>query len=125
MWTCGSAEHPAGVWSAGLVGLYRAPGGSAAQQYDDVKIWLDNDANGTLDSGDAVQVADDFSSSTLSLAYDANGNLTGDGIFGYVYDAWNRLRKVQRVAAHSGQADDVTTTAAVPAVDTALAASRP
>jgi RHS repeat-associated protein len=63
-----------------------------------VKVWLDNDGNGNLDADDDVQVDDDFSSATLTMSYDGNGNLTGDGVYHYVYDAWNRLRKVQRVA---------------------------
>jgi predicted RecA/RadA family phage recombinase len=63
-----------------------------------VKVWLDNDGNGTLDSGDSVQIDDNFNSATLTMSYDDNGNLTGDGVYHYVYDAWNRLRKVQRVA---------------------------
>ncbi|MGE3182639.1 MAG: hypothetical protein AB7N71_13485, partial [Phycisphaerae bacterium] len=28
---------------------------------------------------------------TMSLAYDNNGNLTDDGLYQYVYDGWNRL----------------------------------
>lgn len=42
------------VWSAGYVGLYRAAGGSAIQQYDDVKIGYDNNGDGDiLDAGDS------------------------------------------------------------------------
>ncbi len=52
------------VWSAGYVGLYRAAGGSSLQQYDDVKIGYDSNADGDiLDAGDVLQVVDDFGSS--------------------------------------------------------------
>jgi RHS repeat-associated protein len=101
------------VWSAGLVGLYRAASSSGAiQQYDDVKIGYDNNGDGDIaDAGDTIEVSDDFTSSGMSLSYDNNGNLTSDGVLQYVYDGWNRLKKAQRKAAHSGQADDVTTLA--------------
>jgi RHS repeat-associated protein len=114
------------VWSAGYVGLYRT-GGSALQQFDDVKVGYDNDADGDIaDAGDDMppltrrvlrsktarrgepglrpsrrvrgQVLDDFSSSIMSLTYDDNGNLTDDGVLRYVYDGWNRLVKAQRYA---------------------------
>jgi YD repeat-containing protein len=98
------------VWSAGLVGLYRAASSSGAlQQYDDVKIGYDNNGDGDIaDAGDTIEVSDDFASSGMSLTYDNNGNLTSDGVLQYVYDGWNRLKKAQRQATHSGQADDVT-----------------
>jgi RHS repeat-associated protein len=101
------------VWSAGLVGVYRAASSSGAlQQYDDVKIGYDTDSDADItDAGDTIEVADDFTSSSMSLSYDNNGNLTNDGVLQYVYDGWNRLKLVQRKAAHSGQADDVTTLA--------------
>ena len=41
---------------------------------------------------------DPFTSNQVSLTYDNNGNLTDDGVLRYVYDAWNRLRKVNRYA---------------------------
>ncbi len=99
------------VWSAGCVGLYRAAGGSAAQTFNDVKVWLDHDEDGILDAADDVQVADSFDSGTISLSYDNNGNLTDDGLLKYVYDAWNRLVKVNR------SADGDTTTIATYAYD--------
>jgi RHS repeat-associated protein len=101
------------VWSAGLVGLYRAASSSGAiQQYDDVKIGYDNNGDGDIaDAGDTIEVSDGFASSGMSLTYDNNGNLTSDGVLQYVYDGWNRLKKAQRKATHSGQADDVTTIA--------------
>ena len=86
-------------WSAGHVGLYRYPGGSAVQQYDDVKIGYDNNGDGDiLDAGDDIQVLDPFTSNQMSLTYDHNGSLTDDGVLRYVYDAWNRLRKASRYA---------------------------
>ena len=96
------------VWSAGYVGLYRAAGGSSAQQYDDVLIGYDNNDDGDIaDAGDDVQVADLFSSNAITLTYDNDGNLTADGLLGYVYDGWNRLVEVERSAA-----GDTTTVAA-------------
>jgi len=100
-------------WSAGYAGLYQASTSTGALQlYDDVKIGYDENGDGDiLDAGDEIQVADSFDSNVVSLSYDNNGNLTNDGVYQYVYDGWNRLVQVQRKAAHSGQADDVTTIA--------------
>jgi len=65
-----------------------------------VKIGYDNNADADiLDAGDDLQASDDFGSNAMSLSYDNNGNLTDDGVMHFVYDAWNRLRKAQRVAA--------------------------
>ena len=99
------------VWSAGYVGLYRAAStNGAVQQYDDVKIGYDTDSDADItDAGDDIQVSDDFNSNVMTLSYDNNSNLTNDGVYQYVYDGWNRLRKVQRRAVHAGQSDDVTT----------------
>ena len=99
-------EHPLSslgevddVWSAGHVGLYRGPAGSSIQQYDNVKIGYDNNADGDIDdAGDDIQVSDSFNSDVITLSYDNNGNLTDDGIQDYDYDAWNRLVKVSRTA---------------------------
>ena len=77
------------MWSAGYVGLYRGPGGSSAQEFDDVKVFIDNDEDGILDAADDVQLSDDFASNVMSLTYDNNGNLTDDGVLRYVYDDWN------------------------------------
>ena len=80
------------VWSAGFVGLYR--GGSAAQQYDDFKVGLDNNSDLDIDDGgDEVVINDDFSTNVISLSYDNNGNVTDDGINKFAYDAWNRKVK--------------------------------
>ncbi len=94
------AEHFADTsvidaWPAGYVGLFVA-GSGAATEFDDVTMWMDTDADGTIDE---QQFADDFDSNQVTLTYDDNGNLTYDSVFTYVYDGWNRLRKVQRVAA--------------------------
>jgi RHS repeat-associated protein len=84
-------------WPAGYAGLFVGPQSSAAAtEFDDVTMWMDTDSDGTIDE---QQFADDFSSNEVTLTYDDNGNLTCDGVFTYVYDGWNRLRKVQRVAA--------------------------
>ena len=84
-------------WSAGYVGLYRAPGGSSAQEFDNLKVGYDNNSDGDIaDAGDDIQIEDDFSSNVMSLTYDNNGSLTDDGIFEYVYDGWNRLVEVTR-----------------------------
>jgi hypothetical protein len=91
-------------WPAGYAGLFVGPQSSAAAtEFDDVTMWIDTDSDGTLPCSPAAlgrqQFADDFSSNEVTLTYDDNGNLTYDGVFTYVYDGWNRLRKVQRVAA--------------------------
>ncbi|HUU95281.1 MAG TPA: RHS repeat-associated core domain-containing protein [Phycisphaerae bacterium] len=85
------------VWSAGYAGLYRAAGGSSFQRYDDVKIGYDNNSDDDIaDAGDDIQVDDSFGSNVLSLSYDNNGNLTDDGVYKFVYDAWNRLVEAKR-----------------------------
>ena len=91
-------------WSAGYVGL--ANWLETAQEFGDLEVGIDNNSDGDIaDAGDDVQIDDDFSSTTMSLSYDDNGNLTDDGIFEYVYDAWNRLVEVTR------RVDDETTVA--------------
>ncbi len=81
-----------GIGKAGLIGL--DPGG-ADLKFDNVKIGIDANTNGAIDAGE-VQIDDDFANTDVTLVYDDNGNLTDDGIFKYVYDAWNRLAQVQR-----------------------------
>ena len=82
-------------WSAGYVGL--ANWLETAQEFDDFEVGIDNNSDGDIaDAGDDVQIDDDFSSTTMSLTYDDNGNLTDDGVFKFVYDAWNRLVTVTR-----------------------------
>ena len=91
-------------WSAGYVGL--ANWLETAQEFDDLRVGIDNNSDGDIaDAGDDVEIDDDFSSTTMSLTYDNNGNLTDDGLFKYVYDAWNRLVEVTR------RVDDETTVA--------------
>ena len=91
-------------WSSGYVGL--ANWLETAQEFDDFEVGIDNNSDGDIaDAGDDVEIDDDFSSTTMSLTYDNNGNLTDDGIFEYVYDAWNRLVTVTR------RVDDETTVA--------------
>ena len=70
-------------------------------------VGIDNNSDGDIDdAGDDVEIDDDFSSTTMSLTYDNNGNLTDDGLFKFAYDAWNRLVEVTR------RVDDETTVAA-------------
>jgi hypothetical protein len=71
-------------WLGGYTGLFVGPSGTAAaQEFDNVDLWIDADSDGTMDE---QQIADDFNSSQADLDYDDNGNLTDDGVFGYVYD---------------------------------------
>ena len=64
-----------------------------------MKIGYDTDSDADItDAGDDIQVPDDFNSNVMTLSYDHNGNLSSDGVYQYVYDGWNRLRKAQRVA---------------------------
>jgi hypothetical protein len=79
-------------WSAGYVGLFRGQQTAMAEQFDDFKAGYDNNADGDIDDGgDLVHVSDSFDSNTATLTHDDAGNLTGDGVFSFTYDAWNRL----------------------------------
>lgn len=81
-------------WSAGAIGFFKGGGYAAVTQFVDFQVGFDNNADGDIaDAGDDLRVSDDFNSTTASLAYDDNGNLTSDGVYKFVYDAWNRLRK--------------------------------
>jgi len=89
-------------WSGGYVGLFRGNQDTNTHQFDDFKVGYDNNADGDFDDGgDVIAIDDDFGDSVtngaISLSYDANGNLTDDGVFAFVYDAWNRLRKAKLV----------------------------
>ncbi|MFO0838003.1 MAG: hypothetical protein U1D55_05705 [Phycisphaerae bacterium] len=84
-------------FSAGYCGLFRSNLYADVQQFDDFKLGIDNSSpkDGDFDdAGDEIVIDDNFNSTTTNLAYDDNGNLTDDGVFKYVYDAWNRLVKV-------------------------------
>ncbi|MFO0838006.1 MAG: hypothetical protein U1D55_05720 [Phycisphaerae bacterium] len=84
-------------FSAGYCGLFRSNLYADTQQFDDFKLGIDNSSpkDGDFDdAGDELVIDDNFNSTTTSLTYDDNGNLTDDGVFKYVYDAWNRLVKV-------------------------------
>ena len=80
-------------WSVGQVGLYGGSRSGYDQEFDDVKVWIDNTGGQTMDD---QQIDDDFDSNVLTLTHDHNGNLTDDGIHKYVYDAWDRLVEVTR-----------------------------
>jgi RHS repeat-associated protein len=89
-------------WSGGYVGLFRGNQDTNTHQFDDFKVGYDNNADGDFDDGgDVLAIDDNFgdnvTNGAISLSYDANGNLTGDGIFAYAYDAWNRLRLAKLV----------------------------
>ena len=85
------------TWSAGMCGLVMFNDCSSAVQFDNFKIGYDNNADDDCDDGgDDVQIDDNFSSNAITLMYANNGSLTDDGIFLYVYDAWNRLVKAKR-----------------------------
>jgi hypothetical protein len=76
--------------------------GATVQQFDDFKAGVDNSGPKDADfddGGDEVVINDSFGSNTFSLTYDNNGNLTDDGIFAFVYDAWNRLVKAKHKSA--------------------------
>jgi RHS repeat-associated protein len=93
------STHPAGevgLWTYSTAG------------FASLKIGYDNNADDDIDdTGDDIVVETDFSPSTTSIilndihtddikdAWDPAGNLVDDGRFRYVYDAWNRLVKVQ------------------------------
>ncbi len=67
-------------------------------KFDNLKIGKDNSDppdDDIDDAGDDLFVNEDFSSSSVTVAYDKAGNLVDDGTFYYVYDAWNRLVKVR------------------------------
>ena len=79
-------------FDAGYVGLFRGQLSNSTQQFDDVKVGFDNNADGDIDdAGDDIQIDDDFNTNVITLSYDNNGNLTNDGLLKYEYDAWNRL----------------------------------
>ena len=95
------------TWSAGGAGFYAAAGASSSLTFDNFKVGLDNNGDDDIaDAGDDQLLSDDFGSNVISLSYDDNGNLTDDGVYDFVYDAWNRLRKAQLV-----ESSDTTTIA--------------
>jgi len=75
---------------SGSAGLGVVAGAASCEYF---KIGYDADGDGILDQ---VIYDDPFDSAQVSLAYDAAGNLTDDGIYTYKYDAWNRLVEVRR-----------------------------
>ena len=77
-------------WSAGYLGLFRGVPSTTTTRFDDFEVGTNDGSDGF----DDMLVSDDFNSNTVTLTYDDNGNLVGDGIFEYAYDAWNRLVEV-------------------------------
>ena len=79
-------------------------GTSAEPTFDNFKTGYDNNADNDIDdAGDDVQVDDDFSSTTITITRDNNGNVTDDGVYKYVYVAWNPGRAASgKGASRSG-----------------------
>lgn len=81
----------------GHVGLYRATSGTATTLvWDDFKCGVDQNSDGDVDDSGTDYIWADYnfdsaSWKTLTFTHDANGNLSGDGLFKYKYDVWNRL----------------------------------
>jgi hypothetical protein len=58
--------------------------------YKDIKIGYDNNADDDIaDAGDDIAIDEPLDDDELSPGHDHNGNLTDDGVFKYVFDAWN------------------------------------
>jgi RHS repeat-associated protein len=83
-----------GSGGVGLAGNALAVGGSVACDY--LRVGTDGDADHDLADANEAVIDDGFSSVQVTLGYDAAGNLTDDGVYQYVYDAWNRLVQVKR-----------------------------
>jgi len=77
--------------AAGGFGLTATGGG----KFRNMKIGYDNNADDDIaDAGDDIVYEADLSTTSATVSYDKNGNLTDDGVYKYAYDAWNRLVKV-------------------------------
>jgi len=75
--------------------------GGDQPKYDNLKIGQDHSVptDGDMDDLlDYVIIDEAFGSTNVTYAYDHAGNLVSDGRFEYIYDAWNRLVKVQAIA---------------------------
>jgi len=80
-------------------------------EVDQVKVYLDLNADGDFADANELQHEETFTLDAdryapETMGYDAAGNLTYDGVFRYVYDAWNRLVEVRK--AVSSTADGAT-----------------
>ena len=77
---------------------------------DDLTIISDGNNDGDfIDPEDKTEIVEDFelddetdSYAEEKLVHDAAGNLTYDGMYKYIYDAWNRLVEVKRAYRTSG-----------------------
>ena len=58
--------------------------------FDNVRVGYDTGADDVIDD---YVVNETFGNTNITPTYDDNGNLTFDGNFRYIYDAWNRLVK--------------------------------
>jgi len=88
------------------MGLYSATVAEPATLvWDNFLCSIDVNNNGSLgtvanpEPGDSIYAAYNFDGNwnVLTLTHDAAGNLTGDGLLKYEYDAWNRATDKQRV----------------------------
>ncbi len=89
------------TWSGGSFGFWRQAGTSAQfAEYDNLEIRVDTTANNSYTDED-VAVDLDFDAAEVALTYDKNGNVTSDGLFDYIYGAWNRVVEVRLPDADS------------------------
>ncbi|MBL8881073.1 MAG: hypothetical protein JNG88_18310, partial [Phycisphaerales bacterium] len=112
------------TWQGGHVGVWRASASTTTTlQWDNFKCGRDRSSplDGDVDdAGDAVYADYNFNDpggstwQTIALSHDDAGNLTGDGLFQYKYDAWNRLVEVFYAG---GDASDSTERVALYAYD--------
>ena len=84
-------------------------GFSAESGYPEVlelEVYLDLDENGLFTGTNELQhdeslTLDGNGYADTTFEYDAAGNLTYDGVFHYVYDAWNRLVEIRKAVSSS------------------------
>ncbi len=70
--------------------------GSGAMTFDNVRIGYDNNGDGDIDdAGDEIVRSETFGGTTCTVKHDDAGNMVDDGVYQYIYDAWNRLVKVK------------------------------
>ncbi|UCC29851.1 MAG: RHS repeat-associated core domain-containing protein [Phycisphaerales bacterium] len=92
-WVDGSLEIDATDSTHAAGGVAMA---SDTAVYANLKIGYDNNSDDDIDdTGDDIVVDDDLSGDSVTASHDHAGNMIDDGYFRYVYDAWNRLVKVQ------------------------------
>ena len=73
--------------------------GGDQPKFDNLRIGYDNNVDDDIDDADDdLVVNEDFASTNVTVSHDDAGNLIDDGTYGYTYDAWHRLVKVQASA---------------------------